>query len=821
MAGRRCPSAPGDIMNEENSIHELNDGRDRRALTESGRNLPSTEVYDTAPPWSEDEVNLRDYLDILIRRKWLVLSFLALVFITTLVFTLSMPKIYKALGTIEVTHETPKVTKFEEVVADEMKAREFYLTQVQLLSSPGLAERVIDHLNLHQHPVVQETLFPEKEPGIMDRFKSTIRSLLSRKDSDAPQALVVGADVLRQEALLRFMQGNFEAEPDRQSLIINVSFTSRDRHLSRDVVNAYIDKFIEAQMEKKIEASEYARTFLMRQIDRAKITLEKAEEEMNQFAQQAGIVSLDSRMNSIYRQLEEINTALAQAETKLIGAEAIYRQAQAEGPENLPQVLSNPVIGELKQELTKLKSEYENLSVTFHDEYPTVKAIKSRINSLESQLKMEETRVFRAIKNEYETALKQFEVLKERAESQKQLAMDLNERATQYKIMEREVDTNKGIYQSLLERAKEIESMVGVSASNIQVVDRARIPIFPFKPKVSRNLLLAVVLGLMGGIGLAFLLEHFTDTIINPDEITDRFRIPVLGVLPFTKADGQFPLEKILLHDPRAPLSEALRTTRVSIQLSGADLNARSFVISSTQPGEGKTLVAVNLAYTFAGAGERVALIDGDLRKPRIHKIFSDQESDSPGLSRFLAGVVDMPKLHPAADQKRLFILPAGPVPPNPVELLASHRFKRLIEVLHKYFDRIIIDGPPHHGFADVLVLSRNVGGVVLVSSIGETTRSNLRHFKKSIMNVQGNILGCIINKINMTKRYGYRSYYRYYQAYNYYSYGDTPDGKPSSRKRKHHHGHSKHEHYHDGWEAPQKVKDEEQSGEPQKIIRS
>jgi len=781
-------------MSEEKNLNELSDGRERRSLAESGRNLPSTEVRDQVPPWSEDEVNLRDYLDILIRRKWLVLSFLALVFITTLVFTLSMPKIYRAEGTIEVTHETPKVTKFEEVVTDEIKAREFYLTQVQLLSSPGLAERVIEHLNLHEHPVVLETLFPERDPGIMDRIKRTVRSLSRREDADAPRTFAISEEVLKQERLLRFMQGNFQAEPDRQSFIIKVSFTSTDRNLSRDVVNAYIEKFIEAQMEKKIEASDFARTFLMRQIDRAKITLEKAEEDLNRFAQQAGIVSLDSRMNSIYRQLEEINSALAQAETRLISAESTYRQAQEEGPENLPQVLSNPVIGQLKQELTKLKSEYENLSVTFHDEYPAVQAVKSRMNSLDAQLQAEQNRIFRAIGNQYETARKQFEVLKERAESQKRLAMDLNERATQYKIMEREVDTNKGIYQSLLERAKEIESMVGVSASKIQVVDRARMPIFPFKPNVSRNLLLAVVLGFMGGIGLAFLLEHFTDTIVNPDEITDRFRIPVLGVLPFTKTDGEYPLEKILLHNPRAPLSEALRTTRVSIQLSGADMNARSFVISSTQPAEGKTVVAVNLAYTFAGAGERVVLVDADLRKPRIHKVFSDQQRDGSGLTRFLAGVVDMPRLYPATDQKNLFILPAGPVPPNPVELLASHRFKRLVEVLHKYFDRIIIDGPPHHGFADILVLSRNVGGVVLVSSIGETTRTNLRHFKKSILNVQGNILGCIINKINMTKRYGYRSYYRYYQAYNYYSYGDTPEGKDSGRKKKKRHSATKHE---------------------------
>lgn len=773
-------------MSEEKDRPELSDGRERRPMVASDTNLPSTEVRDSIPAWEEDEINLRDYLDVLLRRKWLVVSVLVLVFITTLVFTLSMPKIYRAEGTVEVSQRTPRVTKFEEVDAEEIQAREFYMTQVQLLRSPGLAERVIDRLDLYEHPVVQETLFPEEKPGLLDRLKDLVRSLLKGSDSEGgAQTFTIPQEVFDQEKLLRFMQNNFSASPDRQAYIIKLSFTSQDRNLSQSVVNAYIDEFIEAEMEKKMEASEYARRFLMKQIDRAKITLEKSEEELNRFAKQAGIVSLDSKMNSVYRQLEEINSALAEAETRLIAAESVYRQAQDEGLDSLPRVLSNPVIGELKAEYTKLKSEYEDLSVTFHDGYPKVQAILSRMRGLNAQIKDEEKRIFQGLRNEYETALKQFERLEARAESQKQLAMDLNDRATQYKIMAREVETNKSIYQSLLERAKEIESMVGVSASNIQVVDRARMPLFPYKPNVSMNLLLAVVLGLMGGIGLAFLLEHFTDTVVNPDEITDRFRIPVLGILPLAKSDASYPMEKILLHDPRAPLSEALRTTRVSIQLSGADFHARSFVVSSTQPQEGKTTIAVNLAYTFAGAGERVILLDADLRKPRIHKVFSDQQCASPGLSKFLAGVADDPRPCRAKDQKNLFFIPAGPVPPNPVELLASHRFKRLLEELHKSFDRIIIDGPPHQGFADILVLSQHVGGVVLLSSIGETTRSNLRLFKKAVLNVRGNLLGCIINKINLTKRYGYRSYYRYYQAYNYHSYGDTPEKSGWIRRKK------------------------------------
>jgi capsular exopolysaccharide synthesis family protein len=780
-------------MKEFLKIADPTDEGDRGVVVGRERFLPSTEVRDPVPEWADDEFNLRDYLDVLIRRKWLILSFLALVFVSTLVFTLSQPKIYKAEGAIEVMVETPKVTKFEEVVSPQVDRWGFFATQVQLLGSPTLAERVIQRLNLSD-PQMQEALFGKHEPGFLDGIKKFFLGLIkgilngqptdARQNTDAAPTYVIPKDVLKQRALLDYIKGNFSAKPDKEALIVRVTFTARDRQLAQTILNAYIENFIQMEMEKKLDASKVARSFLMKQIDRVKITLEKAEEQLNRFGQQAGIVSLDTRLNSIYSQLEEVNTAMAQAETRLIEAEAVYRQATTtDNPESLSLDVNNELISGLKQEYAKVRSEYEKLSVTFHDAYPAVQALKSRIQSVEKQIQIEQKQIFKGIRNQYETALKQYESLKKRAEEQKQAAMELNERATQYKIIEREVETNKEIYQSLLERVKEIESMVGVSASNIHVIDQARLPIMPFKPDVRHNLLFAMMVGLMGGIGLAFVMEYLTDTIVNPEELNERFRIPILGVLPLTKPDKEIPLEKIFINNPRSALSEALRTTRVSIQLSGADMNAKSFLISSTQPNEGKSTVAINLAYTFAGAGERVMLIDADLRKPRLHKLFQDQAHDNPGLSKYLAGVVDRPQFCQASDEKNLYFIPAGPIPPNPVELLASHRFKRLMEFLHKKFDRIIVDGPPHHGFADVLVLCRNVGGLILVSAVGESTRSNIRQFKKAVLNIHGTILGCIINKVNLTKRYGYRSYYRYYQAYSSYSYDDGEQKKTKRKK--------------------------------------
>jgi capsular exopolysaccharide synthesis family protein len=401
------------------------------------------------------------------------------------------------------------------------------------------------------------------------------------------------------------------------------------------------------------------------------------------------------------------------------------------------------------------------------------------MNSIAERLAGEEEKIFLAVANEYKAAMKNVKTLRDRVEKQKQLVIDLNERATQYKIMAREVETNKEIYQSLLQRTKEIESIIGVSSSNIHIVDKAMLPIKPFKPNVKLNLLLAIVIGLTGGMGLAFFLEYFTDTITNPDEISDRFHIPILGVAPLTKTD-EFPVEHTFVKDPRAPLSEAMRSTKMSIQLSGTASQAGSFVLTSTKPSEGKTTMAANLALAFAGGGERVILVDADMRKPKLHKFFQCPENDlSPGLSKFLAGMSSKGLVCQNGISNVCFI-PAGPIPPNPVELLASERFAMLIQNLTLRFDRVIVDGPPYLGFADSLVISRHLGGVVLVSSMGETTRDALLHFKKSVINSQGKILGCIINKVNLSKRFGYQSYYKYY---SYYSYGSTKINKKKRRE--------------------------------------
>jgi polysaccharide biosynthesis transport protein len=744
------------------------------------RHLPSTELREPIPQVIEEEIHLRDYLDVIFRRKWLILGLLLMTFVSTLIFSLAAQKLYRAEGSLEMSMDSQRLTKFEDVMEQRVRAQEFVTTQVALLKSNTVAQRVIEYLNLKEHPLITSDNDADDEGITLGSLKNNmaawVRSFIGKKEDAMPTAsdnpLIL--ESLEDKRILEFFHDNLEVSPGRDSMIVNIAFLSPSRELSRDIVNHLMMEYINWKMDQRVDSSSKAREYLMKQIDRAKINLEEAEEKQHQFAREAGIVSMDSRLNSVFRQLEDITAELGNAEADFISKKAQYEQALQDGPNSLPQVLNSLMINSLKTEYAKLRSDYENLSEIFHEDYPDVKTIRSRMISIDDRIADESNKIFNAIRHDYLSAKNRFETLQKNMAEKTQQALELNERATQYQIMAREVETNKAIYQSLLERTKEIESMAGIAPSNVQIVDMASLPIFPAKPNIKRNLLLAIVLGLMCGIGMAFMMEYFADTITNPDQITERFNIPILGVIPLETSPQDHPLEHIFVNDPRSNMSEAMRTTRVSIQLSGSDSNARCIAITSTEPGEGKTTIAANLAHTFAGAGEKVLIIDADLRKPRLHKVFPNVAStgNGHGLSSFLAGITDngiVLKTH----VDNLCLIVSGPIPPNPVELLASGRFERLLKESANEFDRIIIDCPPHMGFADILVISRQVGGMILVSGIGETTRDGVRNFKKAMQNVNGTILGCIVNKVNLNQRYGYRSYYKYYKAYHY-DYGQT-----------------------------------------------
>jgi capsular exopolysaccharide synthesis family protein len=755
------------MFRRENNNQELDSplavyGQDRQ-------HLPSNEVRELVPEF-KDEIDFRDLLDTLIRRKSVILVCLLCCFSADALYTFSVTPQFKAQGVLRVSAQSDNLTKFENVASTALKTLEFQQTQVKLLESEQLASRVISRMDLSNNHLfnraASQTSGEVQAKSLFDTLKTYIRP---DEDKDALSLLNQNAQtqIAIDQSIERFHK-LFKVNPVRNSELIEVSFDAVSPVLAAEVANTAMDEFINMHMDSKLKSSNDAGKFLERQIESAKIKLEKSEIDLQVFAKQIGIVSLDSKSNPTMRQLEELNEALAKAQAHRIGQEARYMQNLTVDSGNLFKMVENELIQNLRNQHVALLSEYRQLSTTFKPGYPKMVQLKERMDEISEQIQAEKQAVIDSIRNDYETALKTENYLAVRTEEQKDRVMELEEKATQYKIYDREVETNKSIYQSLLQRSKEIEASVGASVTNIQVVDSARPPLYPFKPRVAINLALGLVLGLFGGVGVAVVLEYFDNTIKNPDEMADRFGIPVLGLIPYDKEaiDNRKHMALKFYTDPRSPVAEAFRTTMTSVRLSVADNPPKTILVTSILPGAGKSSLSCNACLSYLSEEERCLLIDVDLRKPTLHHVFKEGLKGK-GLTSVLSGMAKLSEVIVPTDYPGLDFISSGPLPPNPAELLSSKRMRQLLTIVARDYDRIILDGPPYQGFAEILVLSNMVEGVILISVEGNTPREGVKHFRRSVINVGGRILGTIINKTGEKRGYGSYGGYKYY-SYNY-----------------------------------------------------
>ena len=685
-----------------------------------------------------------------------------------------MKPIYRGTISVQINKENPQIMDFKEMFSVNMWDLDYYQTQYKILESRTLAKRVIQTLKLSEHPEFQPkplTPFQQWKSNILKPMTGLFTS--SKKNAPSEKEI---SENKKDTALIDQFLSKLKVEPIRNSRLVKVHFDSNYPELSAKVPNTLAVTYIQQSVESRFIATEQVKEWLTKQLEDLKAKVERADEALQAFGSKHDIISLEEKENVTMQRLTELNEVLTKAESERMAKEALYRQTKDKHFDALPSILENKLVMDLKQAYIQLEAQYMKLSETFKPEYPEMVRLKNQMQSIQRRMDVETNKIIAGIKNDYESNLRRESLIRQAFEQQKAKVMEMKEQGIQYNILKREADTNKELYKGLLQRMKEAGVSAGLTVSNIQVVDQAEIPTGSYKPNKKLNLLLAAVVGLFLGIGLAFFFEYLDNTVKSPEEVEQLIRLPSFGMVPEISYErkkrlekASYPVELVTHGHPKSILSEAYRNIRTSILLSFSEKPPKKIVITSPNPSEGKTTTVINTAIALSQTGAQVLIIDGDMRHPRIHKIFN--EENGAGLSNFLSGNSPLDSIIKKTEVPNLYYIPSGPIPPNPSELIGSKVFKVMMDSLGKKFDHIVLDSPPALGFADSVILSTTVDGVILVVLGGKTPRETLQRAKEVLHQVNAKILGVVINRVDIHRSgYGY-----YYYRYHYY-YGK--DGK-------------------------------------------
>jgi capsular exopolysaccharide synthesis family protein len=725
------------------------------------------------PAWdlSPREPHLYDYLLILRKHQWLILSFMLAVVSITAIGTFRMQPVYVATSRIEIDRENSNILPFQNT-DDYMADLENYIeTQSKILTSETLALQTI-------------------RSGILSGqtdFSS---------DPSSSDALATGSLAnLKPPPELGAFLGSLSVRRVPNSRLMDVSFESTNPLQAAQIVNAHIKNYVEQNFQSRYEATTRASTWLTDQLNELKIRVEKAEDARITYERQNQIWALDDKQNVTTQRLADLNKQWTDVQAERMRKQSLFEFAKAGDVDSVPQIRDNPAVQDLLRKRAEIYSQFTDASNQYGPNFPKVQRLQSQLKELDAAAEKEKRAVVVRLESEYAEARQRELLLSKALDQQKAEVNQMSERMVQYSILKREADANKALYDGLLTKLKEAGISAGLRSSNIRVVDPAMVPTYPTRPAKTRNIALSLLVGLVGGIGLALLREYMDNTVKSPDDIEALVRLPSLAVVPaFSEPNGDRTRSKLLKgastnghdkrielvaqHLPKSQMSEAFRALRTSLLLSQADHPPQVILVTSALPREGKTTAAANLAVTLAQLGDRTLLIDADLRKPGIGRLLSLGSGKYAGLSSFLAGVSSLDLVtiqHPAIPN--LSAIPTGPLPPNPADLLSSHKLDEAIAELRTKFKFIVIDSPPIMAATDAVILSVKADGVLLVVRSGETPKEAFTRTRDLLLSVKCHLLGVVLNAVDSSAPdyyYSYR-YYPYSQGYGPQEHAETP----------------------------------------------
>jgi len=718
--------------------------------------------YPGVPP---QESVLREYLRVLIKRKWTVLLCLIGIFTAIAVATFKMTPIYEASGSIAVNKSDPGLVNFKDsgaVSVDYFDPADMD-TEVKILESDLLALQVIRQLNLDKRPE-----FGGK-PGSNASLNLT------------PDPLQ--ADVARTSSLLSMFRGNLRVVLVPNSRIIELHFRSPNNDLAATIVNTLATTYVEQNFKTKFESTMQAADWLSKQLVDLQIKVETSQEKLVKYQKEHEILGIDEKQNITTEKLDELNKELTTAESDRMEKESVYRLVQSGDPDVIASAprtggattttgSSSSLLDSLRGKQADLKIQVAELSTQFGPSYPKVAQLSSQLKEIDTQIQGEMRKITARVRGDYMAALQREGMLRAAMDKQKQEANKLNESAIEYSLLKRDVETNRQLYEGLLEKLKEAGVTAGLRSSNVKIVNVARVPTAPTEPSIPRNLAFALVLGLTSGIGLAFLLENLDNTVRTPEQAQIISGLPSLGMIPqgsgrleasnhkrLSVASSKEAVELVTQARPQSQMAESYRALRTSLLLSNIGSPPKIILITSALPQEGKTTTSINTAVVLAQKGVKVLLIDADLRRPGVHKTLG--MGPRSGLSNVLTGSA---KLQQAITRSpmlpSLFVLPAGTPPPNPAELLASSNMSNLLTELRDQYEHIIIDTPPTLSVTDAVVLATKSDAVVLVIRSGQTTKGALRRARDILAQVNAKVTGVLLNAVDLNSP----DYYYYYE---------------------------------------------------------
>jgi len=716
------------------------------------------------PAWdlSPREPHLYDYLLILRKHQWLILSFLLAVVTIVTIATFRMQAVYVATARIEIDRENGSILPFQGMESyDYMMDLENYIeTQSKILTSETLALQTIRSSGLGARPEYASPNGPS-------------------------EALAIGSleNQKRPPELGAFL-GSLGVKRVANSRLMDVTFESTDPQFAARIVNEHIKNFQDQNIRSRYDETTRATTWLHDELDDLKIKVQESEDKRIAYERKNQIWTLDDKQNITTQRLSDINKSLTDAQEERMKKEALYQFAKAGDVADVPQLRENLIFQGLMQKRQAASGDYLDAVNQYGPNFPKVQRLQAQLKDLDELIQKEQVNTLNRIEIDYREAKQRETLLTQALDQQKVEANEMAERMVEYNILKREAEANKALYDGLMTKLKEVGISAALQSSNIRVVDPAMIPAYPSRPAKARNIALAFLVGLVGGIGLALMREYLDNTVKTPDDIETLARLPSLAVVPqfggsstngsrkrllqgIASNGHEKRIELVAQHLPKSQMSEAFRALRTSLLLSQPGRPPQVILVTSALPREGKTTAAANLAVTLAQLGDSTVLVDADLRKPGVGRLLNMGNGKYAGFSSYLAGVSSLDLVTvPHPDIPNLAAIPTGPLPPNPADLLSSHKLADAIAELRTKFKFVVIDSPPIMAATDAVILSVQTDGVLLVVRSGETPKEAFTRTRDLLISVKCHILGVVLNAVDSSAP-------DYYYSYRYYPYSE------------------------------------------------